>query len=1267
MQATSDLKKLASKIDSTRDQGSFVATINLDLDFFTDQPYLSRAENAADPHLNFVTQSKNIIEKGEEIIRFAYSYRSISTSIPNKTFESSDQEKEFQEEIHKIFQPKLRKVTEIKEYSEKAIAFIVENSFRTCFELDNCAQQEILLIIRAIDVLMSINYLITNKASIINDYTRYKRENVKYVTKFQGEGMGKLNELQMFLSSANFIAQSLRDKLQENTNYVTMLTNMCSFLLDLLESNRFFLPERILSFKRVAIYTVFFADSATFNVFKSKKIIGQLKKLVHRNPFLALFMDCNLSVKQVFRQCINARSLKESEWFGQDTQHYLLDSVFEKNRTENVAILIKLNTLFLSLPEISDETKLTRDTILKVGKILLPLLIDALSCVSNWYKAIRKQNTFKLENRITEEKYNAIVKKMIENKKTTEEEEEEWKGTKEFKKKVLFNFNQQEWFMLIKSINFMKKTASAILSREGLITRYLMYYYYSTIQTFLLTEVEQLIASSKAKLPAEFEEMKYILQRLKDYDLNEVSKQETKKGLFKKKKVVFTPQVENLGSKMALPLSEDVFLLKCALSKILATNELKNVLKHKEQIRTWEDFYLDINYFDVVIGLRKVVSEISDTSFLWFKESNLAMSNCVQFPINLLPVGIMIEYISLNYELIEFLPCILEIYNDSGSKIIKDFKQKFLFDEIEAEFSLLFDRLLFKFIRNLVEKALEYVAYLNLTTDELSSLADQHSEFDFKFINTARFASRMKLSVLGRKINFNFYFSQQINHYLKEKLDNTIQRFENLGVVAISELKCGLEVLRQTCELINEYFSIESYESLFNEVNESVGIYNFNGRVFNAVVSNTMTHVFRHFDFKNTLKQFERNFWTDAELEQQSSAEAKYWKFDGMFGNKFSKLYKSRFEKFKNLITRKDIHALVSLLTPNELSYLINKIAHFSEELILKRLHPYFSTITNAIPVMKAPPATFGFAGAHTAIQLKLKPIEDYPPLRTHVLSAMKELGNALCFTVMVDTETSVKSTFDDVFVAYVFGNEYQSNFLAKNWKDGEIMNKIVKDEKNNLISVIDRISKVVGKERAAKLKTIKENVEKYIEFKERNEKKYFLSFILCHLVSCVYSSSFYNDFVGVFENDPTIGLYSNKDLTSVCNTLKFIICDSEDTETVKKDFTMFGESCVWAFSVLLFLINQTNRFKTVDFCSYLLSLQEKGNTNVLKDELSEQKAKKFARNSLRFDNVFDNALILFRNYCRPPKRFIEIKNEKGENEWKEDYTSPDLGNILIV
>ncbi|MES1921941.1 hypothetical protein MHBO_003467, partial [Bonamia ostreae] len=171
------------------------------------------------------------------------------------------EELDFHTDLNSLLEPKLEMMCDLKQYIDTSTDFVAE---QIPLIFNGTDWQPSLIkegMIFLVDVLMKASIVIGNNTSLSNDFTRLKRENQIFVDKFGGKNLvAQINSLQGFFSSANYIMEHLRDKIQSKQTHVSAITKMAICALDLIDSNKFFHPEEQTALIRFAIVQNFCSD-----------------------------------------------------------------------------------------------------------------------------------------------------------------------------------------------------------------------------------------------------------------------------------------------------------------------------------------------------------------------------------------------------------------------------------------------------------------------------------------------------------------------------------------------------------------------------------------------------------------------------------------------------------------------------------------------------------------------------------------------------------------------------------------------------------------------------------------------------------------------------------------------------------------------------------------------------------------------------------------------------------------------------------------------
>ncbi|GBG41602.1 hypothetical protein CBR_g74560, partial [Chara braunii] len=152
----------------------------------------------------------------------------------------------------------------------------------------------------------------------------------------------------------------------------------------------------------------------------------------------------------------------------------------------------------------------------------------------------------------------------------------------------------------------------------------------------------------------------------------------------------------------------------------------------------------------------------------------------LQFPIEASLPWILIDYILEGNEVghIDSVLMPFDIYNDAAECALHVLKQRFLYDEIEAEADLCFDQLVFKLSELIFAQFKARAASLLLDKSFL-----ENSEYRDQLVPVlvCRFDSifnQHHVEILGRQMDLVALLAQRMNKIFRENLEIIIARFE---------------------------------------------------------------------------------------------------------------------------------------------------------------------------------------------------------------------------------------------------------------------------------------------------------------------------------------------------------------------------------------------------------------------------------------------------------------------------------------------------------
>ncbi|KAG6432639.1 hypothetical protein SASPL_104220 [Salvia splendens] len=249
-------------------------------------------------------------------------------------------------------------------------------------------------------------------------------------------------------------------------------------------------------------------------------------------------------------------------------------------------------------------------------------------------------------------------------------------------------------------------------------------------------------------------------------------------------------------------------------------------------LKQLETFFYKLGFFLHILDYTATIANLTDLGFLWFREFYLESSRVIQFPIECSLPWMLVDHVieSQNAGLLESVLMPFDIYNDASQHALVVLKQRFLYDEIEAEVDNSFDIFIAKLCDTIFTYYKSWAASELLDPSFLFAL-DIGEKFS---VQPMRFSALLKITrvkLLGRTINLRSLISERLNKMCRENIEFLFDRFESQDICAIVELEKLLEVLQLAHELLCKDLTLDSFTLMLSEMQENVSLVSYSGRL----------------------------------------------------------------------------------------------------------------------------------------------------------------------------------------------------------------------------------------------------------------------------------------------------------------------------------------------------------------------------------------------------------------------------------------------------
>lgn len=176
--------------------------------------------------------------------------------------------------------------------------------------------------------------------------------------------------------------------------------------------------------------------------------------------------------------------------------------------------------------------------------------------------------------------------------------------------------------------------------------------------------------------------------------------------------------------------------------------------------------------------------EVSDMSHLYNHELYLETTRCLQFTIDTSLPWMLIEHVITDkckeLPVIENIFYILDIFNDAAYKALYVLEQQHLYDEVEAEASVIFDQIVVLLTEEMYGHYKNLSAYEILDEDTKRKLQLHDILKKDMHVYKRRFelvCSQHSIQLLGRSIDLNFLIGQYANNIMLKDLETAFARY----------------------------------------------------------------------------------------------------------------------------------------------------------------------------------------------------------------------------------------------------------------------------------------------------------------------------------------------------------------------------------------------------------------------------------------------------------------------------------------------------------
>ncbi|KAL6902344.1 hypothetical protein ACP4OV_005220 [Aristida adscensionis] len=616
-----------------------------------------------------------------------------------------------------------------------------------------------------------------------------------------------------------------------------------------------------------------------------------------------------------------------------------------------------------------------------------------------------------------------------------------------------------------------------------------------------------------------------------------------------------------------------------------------------EDLKQLETFFYKLSFFLHILDYTATIGTLTDLGFLWFREFYLESSRVIQFPIECSLPWMLVDHVieSQDAGLLESILIPFDLYNDSAQHALTCLKQRFLYDEIEAEVDLCFDLL----AQKLNEIIFTYYKSCAASTLLDSSFTYACDDGDKYFVKPLRFDAIFKLRrvmVLGRTIDLRSLVTQRMNKLFRENIDFLLERFENGDLCGVVELQQLLDILELTHQSISRFLELDSYSLMLSEMQENLSLVSYSSRISSQIWNEMQTDFLPNFILCNTTQRFVRSIKGTHHSSQRSNAyTGKPYFYCG--SHDLTMAYQGLAGLYRDFFGVPHMFAVVKLLGSRSLPAIIRALLdHISSK--ITSMVPKITALQEALPKSIG---LLSFDGGIAGCQKIIHEIltwEAKSEVKTEVLHDLKEIGSALYWMSILDIVLRQIDTTQFMqsapWLGLVPGN------------DGQV--KTACSDNTPFTTLLSAATNAVASSPACPnpstfLVMSKQAEAASLLYKSNLNSGSVLEYALA------FTSAALDRHYSKWSATPKTGfidITTSKDFYRIFSGLQYSYLEESINNPSKKQ-EVLGDSVAWAGCTIMYLLGQQQHFELFDFSYQFLNVAEVENATVAHYQSSDR------------------------------------------------------------
>ncbi|KAK4429686.1 protein PIR [Sesamum alatum] len=911
-----------------------------------------------------INQLNLLIREGKEMGSVLYTYRSCVKALPQLPDSMKQSQADLYLETYQVLDLEMSRLREIQRWQASAaskLAADMQRFSRPERRINGPTITHLWSMLKLLDVLVQLDHLKNAKASIPNDFSWYKRTFTQVSVQWQDTDSMReeLDDLQIFLSTRWAILLNLHVEMFRVNNVEDILQVLIVFAVESLELNFALLfPERHTLLRILPVLVVLAASS--------EKDSESLYKRVKINRLINIFK-----------------------------RHFLIINHIGAIRAEHDDFSIRFASALNQLVLLRSMDGADMEWAKEVKGNIYDMVVEGFQLLSRWTARIWEQCAWKFSRPCKDP--------------VSADSHEAAASLSDYEKVVRFNYSADERKALVELVSYIKGIGSLMQKSDTLVADALWETVHAEVQDFVQNTLAAMLRTTFRKK----KDLSRILSDMRtlsaDWMAN-TSKPDSEMQAFQH------GGEESRGSffypRPVAPTAAQVHCLQFLIYEVVSGGNMRkpgglfgNVGSEipVNDLKQLETFFYKLGFFLHILDYTATIANLTDVGFLWFREFYLESSRVIQFPIECSLPWMLVDHVieSQNAGLLESVLMPFDIYNDAAQQALVVLKQRFLYDEIEAEVDNCFDIFISKLCDTIFTYYKSWAASELLDPSFLFAL-DIGEKFSVQPMRFTALLKMTRVKLLGRTINLRNLISERINKVCRENIEFLFDRFESQDLCAIVELEKLLEILRLAHELLSKDLTLDSFSLMLTEMQENVSLVSYSSRLASQIWTEMQNDFLPNFILCNTTQRFVRSSRVPpVPVQKPSVPQAKPSFYCGT--QDLNSAYQSFARLHSAFFGMPHMYSIVRLLGSRSLPWLIRALLdHLSNK--ITTLEPMISALQEALPKsIGLLPFDGGVAGCVKIVQEHFNCWQSKSELKIEALREIKEIGSILYWMSLLD------------------------------------------------------------------------------------------------------------------------------------------------------------------------------------------------------------------------------------------------------------------------